>query len=141
VRRAREREREQEDGKAGRFEGGFERAIEDLGVLPRSEVPARVFARATATLVTSTIPEAFSLVAIESAACGTPVVAFDSGALREVIEDGVTGILVPPGDVAAAAAACRTAMAIDRAQCRRRVLERFDHARTIDRFEEIYRNA
>jgi glycosyltransferase involved in cell wall biosynthesis len=109
--------------------------IEDLGLLPRREVPARVFARATATLVTSTIPESFSLVAIESAACGTPVVAFDHGA------HGVTGRLVPLGDVAAAAEACHEVAAIDRARCRERVLERFDHARTIDRFEEIYRNA
>jgi glycosyltransferase involved in cell wall biosynthesis len=113
---------------------------EDLGRLPRSEVPARLFARATATLVTSTITEAFSLVAIESLAAGTPVVAYDRGALREVIEDGVTGILVPPGDLEAAARACKAiaAGAIDRARCREHAVERFDHARTIDLFLQLY---
>lgn len=114
--------------------------IEDLGVLPRDEVARRLFARATATLVTSTIPESFSLVALESLATGTPVVAFDLGALRELIEPGETGVLVPPGDLDAAARACREihAGAIDRARCRERALARFDHARTIDLFEQLY---
>lgn len=117
--------------------------LEDLGFLPRSEVPARVFARAAATLVTSSIPESFSLVAAESLAAGTPVVAFDRGALREVVEDGVTGVLVEHGDVGAAAAACRAiasgALPIDRAVCRAQAVARFDHARTVDAFEELYR--
>jgi glycosyltransferase involved in cell wall biosynthesis len=42
--------------------------------------------------------ELLSLVALESMACGTPVIATRCGALPEVVEDGVTGFLVPPGD-------------------------------------------
>jgi glycosyltransferase involved in cell wall biosynthesis len=39
-------------------------------------------------------PEPFGLVMIEAMACGTPVVAFEAGAVREVVEDGVTGFVV-----------------------------------------------
>ena len=42
--------------------------------------------------------EPFGIVALEAAAAGTPVIAGDSGGLREVIEHEVTGLLVPPRD-------------------------------------------
>lgn len=45
-----------------------------------------------------TTGELLSLAALESMACGTPVIATQCGALPEVVEDGVTGFLVPPGD-------------------------------------------
>jgi len=44
------------------------------------------------------LQEAFGQTALESMACGTPVVGFDVGGIREVVEDGVTGLLVPVGD-------------------------------------------
>ena len=47
------------------------------------------------------------MVAAEAQACGTPVVAFRRGALEEVILDGVTGFLVTPDDIDAAADAVR----------------------------------
>jgi phosphatidylinositol alpha-1,6-mannosyltransferase len=43
--------------------------------------------------------EGFGLVFLEASACGLPVVGGDSGGVREAIVDGVTGILVRPGDV------------------------------------------
>ena len=49
---------------------------------------------ARALLITSEINETSSLVAMEAAACGTPVVALRRGALEEVISEGVTGFLV-----------------------------------------------
>lgn len=42
--------------------------------------------------------EAFGLVLVEAMALGTPVVATDAGGPAEIIEDGVSGLLVPPGD-------------------------------------------
>jgi glycosyltransferase involved in cell wall biosynthesis/LmbE family N-acetylglucosaminyl deacetylase len=49
--------------------------------------------------------ETFGMAALEPMAFGLPVVAFKAGALPEVVGDGVSGLLVPPGDVGALAAA------------------------------------
>jgi glycosyltransferase involved in cell wall biosynthesis len=56
-------------------------------------------------LVASLIDETSSLVAMEALACGTPVVAFRRGALSEIIDDGVTGVLVDNADEMARAMA------------------------------------
>src|SRR5262249_17461939 len=47
-------------------------------------------------------PEPFGLVMIESMACGTPVIAFNSGSVPEIMEDGVTGFVVDTVEEAAA---------------------------------------
>lgn len=112
--------------------------LEDLGRVPRREVPV-ILGRAEATLVTSSIPEAHSLVAIESLAAGTPVVAFRSGALGEVIEDGVTGILVTPGDLLEAKDAVDRVRSLSRRSVREAAERRFCHADVVDRFEAVYR--
>ena len=51
------------------------------------------------------LTESFGLVALEAMACGTPVVATRVGGLQTVVEDGESGLLVPPGDHAALAEA------------------------------------
>jgi glycosyltransferase involved in cell wall biosynthesis len=43
--------------------------------------------------------ESFGLSALEALACGAPVVASDSGGIREVVKDGETGVLCAVGDV------------------------------------------
>jgi glycosyltransferase involved in cell wall biosynthesis len=53
----------------------------------------------------STLPESFGMVALEAMASGRPVVATRSGGVEELVEDGVTGRLVPAGDVEALGAA------------------------------------
>jgi glycosyltransferase involved in cell wall biosynthesis len=53
-------------------------------------------------------PEPFGLVNIEAMAMGKPVVAFAHGALPEIVADGETGLLVPPGDEKAMAQAILT---------------------------------
>jgi CelD/BcsL family acetyltransferase involved in cellulose biosynthesis/glycosyltransferase involved in cell wall biosynthesis len=54
----------------------------------------RLLTAAKCLLIPSLAPETSSLVAMESLACGTPVVAFPSGALAEIVEPGKTGFLV-----------------------------------------------
>jgi glycosyltransferase involved in cell wall biosynthesis len=90
-----------------------------------------LYAEATVAVVPS-LYEGFSLPAVESMACGVPLVATTGGALPEVVgDDGVTGLLVPPGDPGALAIAIETVMARPElaarlsAAGRRRVLQRF----------------
>jgi len=68
-----------------------------LGFLDREELP-QFYATLDAFLFPSPV-ETQGLVALESFACGTPVVAVDSGALSDTVEDGVTGYHYDEGDV------------------------------------------
>jgi glycosyltransferase involved in cell wall biosynthesis len=61
--------------------------------------------RAAVTVVPSTYAEPFGLVAVESMWAGSPVVASDTGGLRDVLDGGRAGVLVPPGDARALRAA------------------------------------
>lgn len=79
--------------------------IELLGPMPRAEV-LQLFADADASVLTSSW-ENFPHTVVESLAVGTPVIATSVGGVPEVVEDGVNGILVPPDDVEAFAAALR----------------------------------
>ena len=73
------------------------------GQLPQPALAA-LYRRSTAVVVPST-DEGLGLVAVEALLCETPVVAFDSGGLRDIIQHEKTGLLVPPGDRAALARA------------------------------------
>lgn len=55
-----------------------------------------------------TDPEGFGMVAIEAAGCGLPTVAYATGGVCEAVEHGLSGCLVPPGDVAGFAQAVTT---------------------------------
>jgi glycosyltransferase involved in cell wall biosynthesis len=58
---------------------------------------------ALVTLIPSVVDEAFPLTGMESLACGTPIVGFDSGGIAELACDGA-GVVVARGDIRAAAA-------------------------------------
>jgi glycosyltransferase involved in cell wall biosynthesis len=61
--------------------------------------------RHAAALVVPSTDEGLGLVAVEAQLCETPVVGYDSGGLTDTVQHDRTGMLVPPGDVAALAAA------------------------------------
>lgn len=61
--------------------------------------------RAASAVVIPSEGEGLGLVAVEAQLCGAPVIAFRSGGLTDVVTNDVTGLLTPPGDVGALAAA------------------------------------
>ena len=74
-----------------------------LGWVPNTELPP--YYRAAAMSVIPSLEEGFGIPAAEAMGCETPVVASDAGGLPEVVEHGVTGLIVPRGDSAALAEA------------------------------------
>ena len=83
--------------------GGFEDRLIFTG--PRTDIPQLL--TAFDILVHLPIDEAFGLALAEAMAAGLPTVATDIGGCREVVRAGVTGLLVPPGDLDALADALR----------------------------------
>lgn len=96
----------------------------------------RLLAEARCLLVPSTAPETSSLVAMEALASGTPVVAYRSGALPEIVDDGVTGFIVD--GVEEMAVAIARVGEIDPAACRAAAESRFPLARTIEAYLALY---
>lgn len=97
----------------------------------------RLLAGARCLLLPSLAPETSSLVAMESLASGTPVVAFRAGALPEIVESGRTGFLVDSVDEMVHA--IREVGALSPEDCRRRAEERFSIAETIEAYLALYR--
>ena len=81
-------------------------------------------------------PEPFGLVLIEAMANGTPVIAFGRGSVSEIIDPGVTGLIVD--DVDEAVAAIPLAKALDRGAIRRRFEERFSVERMAREYVALY---
>jgi len=106
----------------------------ELATEPRD----RLMAGALATVMLGAWPEPFGLVAIESMATGTPVIARRAGALPEIIRHGVDGFLID--DLGEADLAVREAEKLDRAAIRRGVVDRFGVDRMVDEYEEVYRS-
>jgi glycosyltransferase involved in cell wall biosynthesis len=107
----------------------------------------KVLRAATVVALPSLGSEGSSRVALEAGASGVPVAASTVGCLPEVIEDGRTGWLVPPGDADALAAALLKAVR-DRQACarmgeaaRKRIVELYDERVMVERLEEVYRAA
>ena len=98
----------------------------------------RFLGEARALLFPIDWPEPFGLVMIEAMACGTPVLAFNNGSVREVIDEGVTGFIVGSEEQAV----CRIGalLALDRARVRRRFEERFTATRMASDYVKVYRS-
>jgi glycosyltransferase involved in cell wall biosynthesis len=124
---------------------GLEDAVTFLGWVPNRDLPQ--YYRAAAVSVIPSLEEGFGIPAAEAMGCETAVVASDAGGLPEVVEHGVTGLVVPRGDATALAGAIGELLA-DPARRRemgeagrQRALRLFDWDRTAEQFEGIYATA
>jgi glycosyltransferase involved in cell wall biosynthesis len=81
-------------------------------------------------------PEPFGLAMIESMACGTPVIAFRRGSIPEVVDEGVTGMIVD--HVEAAVSAVNQLRHISRKECRARFEKRFSAKRMALDYVKVY---
>jgi mannosyltransferase len=122
---------------------GLPSRIVMTGELPIEEVQ-RWYQRLTIYAFTSR-NEGFGLTLIEAMSAGAALVASRAGAAELVVEDGVTGVLTPPGDVDALVAALEPLLG-DPASCtamgtraRARVLEKFSLDAEAGRIAEVYR--
>ena len=92
------------------------------------DMPA-AYRLADVVVAPSTRPEAFGRIAIEAQAMGRPIITTDHGGGRETVIHGATGLLVPPGDAAALAAAISQIIALDGASRDRLGRQAIDHVR------------
>jgi len=130
----------------------LERLVRELGLEALVELPGLTFEperalRGLDIFVLPSISEAFPNALLEAMATGLPVVATRVGGIPALVEDGQTGLLVPPGDHAALAGAIMrlieapalAALLADRAQ--RRALDEFGIDRMLARLEALYDRA
>ena len=106
---------------------GLQRFVEYIPRLSMDEL-VRLYNSAQ-IVVSPSLYEGFGLPAAEAMACGAAVIATTAGAFPEFIDDGRTGILVPPGDPGALAAAIRSLLA-DPDRCARMGAAASEHIRT-----------
>jgi glycosyltransferase involved in cell wall biosynthesis len=113
--------------------------IGEVGV----EQKVRLLGDAVALLFPVDWEEPFGLVMIEAMFCGTPVIAFPRGAVQEVVDEGVTGFVVPDVEAMAERLAWLASprASFDRDRCRQVAIDRFGAARMVDRYLDVYRAA
>ena len=104
---------------------------------PSFATKRRLLREAQALLITSLADETSSLVAMEAAASGTPVIAFRRGALPEVVKKDVTGFMVE--DVAGAVEACGRIETMSNAACMAYAQENFSSTKMADGYVDLYK--
>jgi glycosyltransferase involved in cell wall biosynthesis len=101
------------------------------------DAKVRLYAGARALLYPIQAREPFGLVLAEAMACGTPVAALDRGAVREVVDDGVTGIVFE--DLEQMANELTRVFDLDRRRVRDQAVARFGVERMVNGYVEVYR--
>lgn len=96
-----------------------------------------LMANAAAMLFTSTWEEPYGLTLAESLACGTPVIAFEGGAVREILTD-TTGIIVPKYDIEGMSKAISSVSGLSRDECRKRAVDFCSHHRMVEGYLDLY---
>ena len=132
----------------------LERLARDLGIGARTKFLGWVankqlppYYRGCAVSAIPSLEEGFGIPAAEAMGCEAPVVATDAGGLPEVIENGVTGFVVPKGDAAALADAIDRLLADGVLRMRMgkagraRALARFDWDLSVKQFASVYARA
>ena len=137
---------------SGPLEAGLRAQVEALGLTEHVQFLGHMqdvqdaFSRMDVLIVPS-LSEAFSLVTVEGMVMQLPVVGSRIGGIAEIVVAGETGLLVPPGDSAALARACRYLLSRPEVagqmglRGRRRALAAFHPAQFIARHEALYTSA
>lgn len=117
--------------------------IEYVGFIGDEPGKREFLGNAAALIMPSTFEEPFGMTAIESLACGTPVIALDTGALPEVINDKQTGFIVPKSEnetsvIAAVTDSLTHIGTIKPAVCRNDFEQRFTSDIMCKNYLEIY---
>jgi glycosyltransferase involved in cell wall biosynthesis len=107
---------------------------EFVGSVSREEL-RRVMARSAVTVCAVRWDEPFGLVAAEAQMAGCPVAAYRRGAMPEVVEEGVGGVLAEPDDIGALAAAIRDCLVLDRHAVKAGAQVRLGLEPALDRYE------
>jgi len=98
----------------------------------------KLLGEAFALLHPISFEEPFGLSVVESMLCGTPVIAFDKGAMSEVILNGKTGFLVD--SICEAVKAVNDIKSINRKYCREYAASKFSRQKMTEGYLEVYRN-
>ncbi len=104
------------------------------------------YLQASDIFVFPTLDEALGMSAVEAQACGLPAVASRTGGVPDIIEDGVTGILVPPGEAGPLAGSLRTLIFDSELRqrfaiaARTRAEQKFSLPTTVARYAELFRS-
>src|SRR3954470_4499443 len=96
----------------------------------------KLYGGARALLYPIQAREPFGLVLAEAMACGTPVAALDRGAVREVVDDGVTGMVFE--NLEEMIGGLRHVFNLDRQRVHDQAVARFGIARMVDEYLEVY---
>jgi glycosyltransferase involved in cell wall biosynthesis len=121
--------------------------IEYIGCKSYEEMPV-YFQNAKLLVYPIRQPETFGLVLIEAMACGTPIVAFNIGPVKEIVQDGVTGFLCEPGDTKKMAELVNKIYNMPEAEyrqmrknCRAIVEAKFTNEKMVQAYEDYFKYA
>ena len=135
----------------GQLEPGLKAFARELGIADRVHflgqvTPPQVAHERASIVIVPSLGEGFGMVALEAMERARPVIAAAIGGLEDIVRDGETGLLVPPGEAEPLTAAI-VALARDPERAkrmgeagRRRMLERFPEERCTDRTDLLYRS-
>ena len=105
-----------------------------LGMLDRAQL-VKYYQNAAGLLMPIQWQEPFGLAMAEAGACGTPVIAFDRGSVREVVKDGKTGFIV--NNSAEMILAIEKLPQIRRKDCRDHVMKNFSVDKMVSQYEAV----